>query len=301
MSNASTITTTSDGPTVSRIVAGTWRLASWDMSVAQRVRWIEECVALGISTFDHADIYGQHAVQALFGEALRMQPALRHRLQIVTKCGIRPASPTDPERRVAHYDTSPAHIERAVDRSLADLCVERIDVLLIHRPDALMDFDAVADCFLRLRAAGKVAHFGASNFAPAQFAMLHRRLPLATHQVECSPLHLQPLHDGTLDQAQDLGIAPMIWSALAGGRLLSGEDENAVRTRATLTRIAEERGISVSTLVYAWLLRHPARPIPLTGSRRIEVMADAVAALGVQLDAQTWYEIWQAGNGRPVP
>ena len=187
-----------------------------------------------------------------------------------------------------------------MDRSLADLCVDRIDVLLIHRPDALMNFDAVADSFRRLRAAGKVAHFGASNFTPAQFAMLHRRIPLVTHQVECSPLHLLPLHDGTLDQSQDLGIAPMIWSALAGGRLLAGEDEDAIRARAALSRIASEHGVNAATLVYAWLLRHPARLIPLTGSRRIEVMADAVAALDLQIDTQTWYEIWQAGNGRPV-
>ena len=142
MNNASTITTTANGPTLSRIVAGTWRLASWDMSVAQRIRWIEECLALGITTFDHADIYGKHTVQPLFGEALRMQPALRHRLQIVTKCGIRTASPTDPERRVAHYDTSTAHIERAVPDAVA-----RADHQFSHfGPDANLFVDDFAVC-----------------------------------------------------------------------------------------------------------------------------------------------------------
>jgi predicted oxidoreductase len=192
-------------------------------------------------------------------------------------------------------------VERSVDASLAALRTDRLDVLLIHRPDALMDADALAECFGRLRTAGKVRHFGVSNFTPSQFALLNRRIALVTNQVEASPLQLAPFQDGTLDQAQDLGIAPMIWSPLAGGRLFTGDDAAARRARAVLERIAGERGLSVTTLVYAWLLRHPARLVPLTGSRRLEAMREAVAALDVEIDAQTWYEIWVAGNGAPVP
>jgi predicted oxidoreductase len=210
-------------------------------------------------------------------------------------------SPARPAHRLGHYDTSAAHIEASVHRSLANLRTDRLDVLLIHRPDALMDADEVAACFERLRAAGKVLHFGVSNFTPSQFALLHRRCPLVTNQVECSPLHVAPFYDGTFDQAQDLGIAPMIWSALAGGRLFAGEDADARRVRAVLERLAAERGIAVTTLVYAWLLRHPARLVPLTGSRRLDAVREAVAALDIELDAQAWYEIWVAGNGAPAP
>jgi len=301
MSHAPTIVPAAGGPTFSRIVAGAWRMDSWQFGVAERVRWIEGCLDLGITTFDHADIYGGYGVEALFGEALAAAPQLRERLQIVTKCGIRMVSPARPEHRLGHYDTSAAHVERSVDNSLAALRTDSIDVLLIHRPDALMDADALAECFTRLRAAGKVRHFGVSNFTPSQFALLHRRIPLVTNQIEASPLHIAPFYDGTLDQAQDLGVAPMIWSALAGGRLFTGQDDAARRVRAVLERLAGERGISVTTLVYAWLLRHPARPIPLTGSRRLDAMREAVAALDVQIDAQTWYEIWVAGNGAPCP
>ena len=302
MTHASTLVTTPGGPTLSRIVAGCWRMADWMLSVTERVHWIEACLELGITTFDHADIYGDHAVEALFGEALAAAPGLRERMTIVTKCGIGLVSPARPAHRVGHYDTSAAHVEASVDASLAKLRTDRLDVLLIHRPDALMDADALAACFTRLRDAGKVAHFGVSNFTPAQFALLHRRFPLVTNQVECSPLHIAPLYDGTLDQAQDLGIAPMIWSALAGGRLFAGDDADALRVRPVLARIAAERGLTVTTLVYAWLLRHPARLIPITGSRRIEAMREAVAALNAQpLDNQAWYEIWEAGNGAPVP
>jgi predicted oxidoreductase len=301
MSHSSTLVTAAGGPTLSRIVAGAWRMDSWQFSVQERVRWIEGCLALGITTFDHADIYGGYGVEGLFGEALAAAPHLRERMQIVTKCGIRMVSPVRPEHRLGHYDTSAAHVERSVDNSLAALRTDSLDVLLIHRPDALMDAEALAECFTRLRASGKVRHFGVSNFTPSQFALLHRRLPLVTNQIEASPLHIAPFHDGTLDQAQDLGVAPMIWSALAGGRLFTGQDDAARRVRAVLERLAGERGISVTTLVYAWLLRHPARLIPLTGSRRLDAMREAVAALGVELDAQTWYEIWVAGNGAPCP
>jgi predicted oxidoreductase len=302
MTLAPTLTTAPGGPTLSRIVAGCWRMADWSFTTAEGVRWIEACLELGITTFDHADIYGDHAVEALFGEALAAAPGLRERLQLVTKCGIRMVSPARPAHRIAHYDTSAAHVEASVDASLAKLRTDRLDLLLIHRPDALMDADALARTFERLRAAGKVRHFGVSNFTPAQFALLHRRVPLATNQVECSPLRLAPLHDGTFDQAQDLGIAPMIWSALAGGRLFTGDDADARRVRAVLERLAAARGVSVTTLVYAWLLRHPARLVPITGSRRIEAMREAVAALAAEpLDNQAWYEIWEAGNGAPVP
>ena len=301
MLHAPTIVTAAGGPTLSRIVAGAWRMADWQFSVAERVRWIEGCLDLGITTFDHADIYGNYAVEALFGEALAAAPQLRERMQIATKCGIRMMSSARPEHRLGHYDTSAAHVERSVDNSLAALRTDRLDVLLIHRPDALMDADALAECFGRLRTAGKVRHFGVSNFTPAQFALLNRRIELVTNQIEASPLHIAPFYDGTLDQAQDLGKAPMIWSALAGGRLFTGDDEAARRVRAVLQRIAGERGVSVTTLVYAWLLRHPARLIPLTGSRRLDAMREAVAALDVEVDAQTWYEIWVAGNGAPAP
>ena len=301
MLHAPTIVTAAGGPALSRIVGGAWRLGDWNFSVEERVRWIEGCLDLGITTFDHADIYGNYGCEALFGEALAAAPQLRERLQIVTKCGIRMVSSARPEHRLGHYDTSAAHVERSVDNSLAAQRTDRLDVLLIHRPDALMDADALAACFDRLRAAGKVRHFGVSNFTPSQFALLHKRIPLVTNQIEASPLHIAPFYDGTLDQAQDLGVAPMIWSALAGGRLFTGGDADAQRVRGVLARIAGARGISVTTLVYAWLLRHPARLIPLTGSRRLDAMREAVAALDVEIDAQTWYEIWVAGNGAPAP
>ena len=285
---------------LSPIVAGAWRLADWGWTAQQRLAWVEANLDLGLTSFDHADIYGDYRVEALFGEALALRPALRSRMQLVSKCGIQLRSPARPDHHVKHYDTTAAHVRAAVDASLQAMRCDHLDLLLIHRPDALMDFDALADTFEALRRAGKVRHFGVSNFSPAQLAPLHRRIALASHQIELSPLHLDPLHDGVLDQCQDLGLRPMIWSPLAGGRLFTGRDETAQRVRQTLEAIAAELGISTTTLAIAWVLRHPSAPLPILGSRRISVAQDALAALGLQLDVQTWWRIWSAGAGREV-
>jgi predicted oxidoreductase len=285
---------------LSPIVAGLWRIAEWRLDVPARLRWIEQALELGITTFDHADIYGDYQAEALFGEALRAVPALRARMQLVTKCGIRLRSAQRPYR-VNHYDTGAAYVRAQVEQSLRNLHTDRLDLVLIHRPDYLMDAAALAETFATLTREGKVAHWGVSNHSASQFALLHRHHPLLTNQLELSPLALQALDDGTLDQAQQLGLRPMIWSPLGGGRLFTGDDAQALRLRAEMNAIATRYGISLATLAYAWILRHPSRPYPITGSGRIEGLRDAVAALDVQLDAEDWYAIWTASKGHAVP
>ena len=289
------------GPSLSAIVAGVWRLGEWRLDVAARVRWIEECLALGITSFDHADIYGDYTVESLFGEALAAAPGLRDRLQIVTKCGIKLLSAQRPQHTLKSYDSSPGHVIASVDRSLRALHTDRIELLLLHRPDALMDPGALADTFAMLRDAGKVLHVGVSNHSPSQLALLHHRYPVTTNQIELSPLHLDALGDGTLDQCLDLGIRPMIWSPLAGGRVFTGDDEQAVRVRGVLETLGRQHGVSPATIAYAWLLRHPSRPVPITGSRRIEALREATAAVGLAITAESWYRVWEASTGRRVP
>jgi predicted oxidoreductase len=295
------VVTAPGGPSLSRIVAGAWRLAEWNLPTERRLQWIHEALDLGITTFDHADLYGGYQAERLFGEALARAPGLREHLQIVGKCGIRPPCVQRPEHRVKHYDTSAAHVVASVEQSLRSLHTDRLDLLLVHRPDALMEPDALARCFDCLRRAGKVLHFGVSNHAPSQFSLLHRRFALATNQIELSPLHLDPLEDGTLDQAQDLGIAPMVWSPLAGGRLMSGDDEASVRVRAVLERLAAEHDATATTIAFAWVLRHPSRPLPIAGTRHVARLREAAAACAIALDAQDWYEIRSAAAGRDVP
>jgi predicted oxidoreductase len=286
--------------TLSPIVAGVWRMADWNWTPQERLRWIEQCLDLGVTSFDHADLYGGYTVEALFGEALALAPGLRQQMQLVTKCGIQLRVPARPATRIKHYDTSAAHIVASVERSLQALRTDAIELLLLHRPDPLMDADEVAGAFERLHDEGKVLRFGVSNFTPAQFELLHARYPLVTNQIECHPLHRAPLHDGTLDQAQRLRSRPMIWSPLAGGRLFTSEAEDAMRVRGTLSAIGEAHGVSAATVAFAWLLRLPSRPHPIAGSRRIEAMQEAVAATRVRLDAQEWTEILVAASGTEV-
>jgi predicted oxidoreductase len=285
---------------LSPVVAGMWRLLEWKLDAPALARWIEQAIELGVTSFDHADIYGGYGCEAAFGAALAAAPGLRERLQIVTKCGIRLVHPARPDHAIKSYDTSRAHVVASVEHSLRALRTDRIDLLLIHRPDALMDADELADTFTGLRAQGKVLHFGVSNHSPSQFALLHGRIPLATHQVELSALHLDALTDGTLDQAQDHGLPPMAWSPLARGRLFTGDDEPARRVREVLETLAWEHAVSAPTIAYAWIVRHPSRPVPITGSGRLDALREAVRALDVRLTAQEWYAVWRAGSGRDV-
>lgn len=286
---------------LSPVVAGAWRMDSWGWSPQQRLRWIEQCVELGVTSFDHADIYGGYQVEGLFGEALALAPALRQRLQIVTKCGIKLVSTLRPSHRLHCYDTSAGHIVASVEQSLRALRTDRLDLLLIHRPDPLMDAAEIAGAVQRLQREGKVLHFGVSNFTPSQFELLDAAVPLATNQIELHPLHAAPLWDGTLDQAQRLQRRPMVWSPLAGGRVFAGEDEAARRLQRTLQSVGERLGRSPATVAYAWLMRLPSRPIPVAGSRRIEALREAWEAQGLAMDAETWHEILLAGQGREVP
>ena len=286
--------------TLSPVVAGAWRLAEWGWSPSERLAWIEGLAERGISSFDHADIYGGYSVEALFGEALALRPSLRDRLQLVSKCGIQLVSPARPGNAIKHYDTRDAHVTASVENSLRALRTDRLDLLLIHRPDPLMDADALATTFERLRREGKVLHFGVSNFTPAQFELLHSRIPLVTNQVECSLLHLDPLDDGTFDQAQRLRCRPMIWSPLAGGRLFNEDSPAAHRVRWVMGEIGARLGCSATTLALAWLLRHPSRPWPVFGSRRMEAAEEALAATRLVLDPQDWTRLWSASTGREV-
>ncbi|SAH39866.1 aldo/keto reductase [Enterobacter hormaechei] len=294
------ITLAPQGTEFSRFVMGYWRLMDWNMSPVQLADFIEEHLDLGITTVDHADIYGGYQCEAAFGEALKRAPALRERMEIVTKCGI--ATTAKPEHALGHYITDSAHIVKSAEQSLINLATDRIDLLLIHRPDPLMDADEVAEAFLTLHQSGKVRHFGVSNFTPAQFALLQSRLPftLATNQVEISPVHQPLLLDGTLDQLQQLRIRPMAWSCLGGGRLFNDEAFQPLRNE--LEMVARELNAeSIEQVVYAWILRLPSKPLPIIGSGKIERVRAALVAEELDMTRQQWFRIRKAALGYDVP
>ncbi|KVH39988.1 aldo/keto reductase [Burkholderia cepacia] len=301
-----TISMGADAVPFSRIVFGMWRIGDWALSIRERRALIEAALELGVTSFDHADIYGDYTAEGLFGDVLADAPHLRERMQIITKCGIRLVSARRPAHGIKHYDTRAAHVVASVEQSLRALRTDRLDLLLLHRPDPLLDADEVAATFDALRRDGKVRAFGVSNFTPAQAALLQDRMAahgmsLATNQVECSLLHLAPLDDGTFDQAQRWRCPPMLWSPLAGGRLLTEASPAATRVRERAARIGDALGVPATTVLFAWLLALPCRPLPIVGSSRIAALREAVAATRLALGREHWFELLDAARGVEVP
>lgn len=288
----------------SRIVHGYWRLMDWNISNRDLVNLIEEVYDLGITTVDHADIYGNFCCEEKFGEALKLKKGLREKLQIVTKCGIKFPSENRPENKSHCYDTSKEHIIKSAERSLKNFNTDYLDVLLIHRVDALLNPEEVAEAFTKLNKDGKVRYFGVSNFLPAQFNMLNSYLDnkLITNQVEISPLCLNAFEDGTLDLMLEKRIKPMAWSPLAGGRLFRGNDERSLRVQKVLNKIKEEvNAKDIDEVAYAWLLMHPSKIMPIVGSGKIERIKSAIRATDIKLTRDQWFEIYVASRGVDIP
>lgn len=291
------------GPEVSRVAYGVWRfMDDPEGTEPQRIlAKIHACLDVGITTFDHADIYGGYRCEELFGAALRASPGLRRRMEIVTKCGIKLVHPARSDHRIKHYEYSRAHIFASVETSLRNLGTDVIDVLLLHRPSPLLDPDEVAEAFHGLRAQGKVRHLGVSNFTTAQLSALASRVPIVTNQVEIHPLRLEPFLDGTLDQCVERRIAPMAWSPFAGGRLFHGHGDAESRVRHVLGELAREYGAGVDQLALAWLIKHPARIIPVLGTNHLGRIMASPRAADIDMDIQHWFAVWRAATGRDVP
>ncbi|MGV2621074.1 UNVERIFIED_CONTAM: aldo/keto reductase family oxidoreductase [Halobacillus marinus] len=288
----------------SRLIHGLWRLADWKQTKEETLELMEYNLDLGITTFDHADIYGSYTCEALFGEALALKPSLREKMEIVTKCGIVLPSKNRPEHKSHHYNTSREHILTSVDHSLTNLQTDYIDTLLIHRPDPFMDGEEVAAAFTQLKKEGKVRHFGVSNFKNHQWTMLQSYLdfPLVTNQLELSAIQLENFQDGTLNVCQEKRTAPMAWSPLGGGDIFQSNDEKAVRLRDSLHRVKDEIGADgIDQVLYAWLLAHPASIMPIIGSGKKERVLQAVRALDYQLNRDQWFDILQSSMGHDVP
>lgn len=292
-----------DDLSFSRMIHGLWRLNDWNLKDQELVTLIEESLELGITTFDHADIYGNYQNEAIFGRALALKTSLREKMEIVTKCGIKLLSNQRPEHEVKHYDTSKEHIIKSAENSLKNLQTDYVDVLLIHRPDPAMDPEEVAEAFTLLKEQGKVKHFGVSNFTPSQFDMLSSYLsfPLVTNQVEISVSHLETFQDGTIEHCLQKRVAPMAWSPVAGGKIFNATDDKSLRIKKALLEVGEELGTKeLDKLMYAWLLHHPAKIMPVIGSGKIERIRSAVEALSIKMTRQQWYKIWIASTGTDV-
>lgn len=288
------------GVSLSRLVYGMWRIGDDpDTSPAHVQRKIEACLAQGITTMDQADIYGGYTAEAIMGEALRASPGLREKIEIVTKCDIVAPMGRYADTPVKHYDTSAAHITAAVEQSLKDLGTDRVELLLIHRPDPLMDAEETGAALDALVASGKVRAVGVSNFRPWDFELLQAAMQtkLATNQIEISPAAPGAFTNGDLAFHQRRRDPVMAWSPLGGGSLIRDQG----KIGQVLDRLAARHGVDRGAIAVAFLLRHPARILPVLGTNALERIGKIAEALKVDLARAEWFQIYEAAIGQEVP
>jgi predicted oxidoreductase len=300
----------------SRVAYGCWRLAGPEGSEpsAERLAHGRKAVLAayeaGYTLFDHADIYGNHEAERLFGQVLKDVKDLRQRIVMTSKCGIRRAG--DPKTESPYrYDFSEGHIIWSCEQSLKRLGVERLDIYQLHRPDYLCDPQEVATAFSRLERSGKVRYFGVSNLRPSQLTALQKAcpMPLIVNQVQVNLQHLEPFHDGTLDQCVAEKITPMAWSPLAGGRLgtndpidmRDADHTRRIRIREALDLIARERQTSRPVVALAWLLKHPSGILPIIGSTDPVRITELAKAPELDLSRDEWYRLMEAALGQRLP
>lgn len=288
---------------LSRIIHGMWRLNDWKMNAGELNSFVQKAMDMGITTYDHADIYGNHTCEAFFGDALGDDKTLRNRMQLVTKCGIKLNTNKFPDRKLKYYDYSAAYIVNQAEQSLKNLKTDRIDLLLLHRPSPFMDGNEVASAFDHLFESGKVLHFGVSNFLPIQLESLQSfvKQPLVTNQIELSPASLEHFKNNNLDYLMQHRIKPMAWSPLAGGSLLVPRTKKEQRIHQVLKDIAQLNGIdNMDKVIYQWLLMHPACIMPIVGSGNINRLKIAVDAQDCTLSLEQWFEIYIASQGHDL-
>lgn len=285
---------------LSPIVAGCWKMAEWNLPVKEREKYISHCLELGITSFDHADIYGDYRCEELFGEAFKAFKTQRSQLQIVSKCGIKLLSKNRPEHTIKHYDTSYSHIISSAENSLKNLGTDYLDCLLIHRPDPLMNAEEVARAFSDLIDSGKILSAGVSNFTPLQLETLQNQcdFQLATNQIEVSLTHSQSLQDDTINYCQMQSVSVMAWSPLGGGKLFDPmANQNLYKH---LDSTAESLNASIAQVALAWLLMLPVQMHPIIGSGKLDRITEMSKAKDISLSRTQWFELLKAASGKDV-
>ncbi|ELR69871.1 Oxidoreductase, aldo/keto reductase family [Fulvivirga imtechensis AK7] len=278
------------------IVLGKWHIH--ELSKRELETLINAALEVGITSFDHADIYGGYTCEEAFGNWLATNSDQRDGIRLISKCGIRLVNEQRPDHRVKHYDTSEAHIIASAERSLKNLKTDYLDLLLIHRPDPLMNPEEVASAFSKLKEDGKVLNFGVSNFTTSQFSLLSKYSdePVITNQVELSIFRSEAMFDGSLDYMMERGINPMAWSPVGGRKNIGLALKND-----EVLKMAAKYNLEVGNLLLAWLLKHPAGIVPVIGTMNPERVRSSVTALQVDFDRQDWFHLLKVIRTYDVP
>ena len=283
----------------SPLIIGTMRWGIWgaNHSEKQVINLIETCINEGLSTFDHADIYGDYTTEKLFGDALKMMKINRSEIQLISKCGIEmPCKNRD--FKIKSYNYSKDHILRSVDKSLENLGTDHLDLLLLHRPSPLMNPHEIAETFSLLKGNGKVREFGVSNFSASQFDLIHSIFPLITNQIEVSINKTDAFYDGTLDQMMKNNLKPMAYSVL--GNYFTEKSEENVPLKDVLKELCMKYNADENQILLAFLLKHPSKIILVIGTSRVEKIMEMKKSLSINLEREDWFRLLEAKKGQEV-
>ncbi len=285
---------------LSPVIAGTMNWGAWDKKLGARemAHVINVCLENGISTFDHADIYGGYTTEKDFGVAFAQSGLQRERIQIVTKCGIQHLSPNR-TNRIKHYNYDRDYIIWSVENSLKNLQTDHIDVLLLHRPSPLMVADEIAEAVEQLKKDGKILDFGLSNFTSSQTELIRQKTEVSYNQIQFSATHHEAMLDGSLDYMQVNGIRPMSWNPL--GTVFREDNAQTRRLKKLLASLVEKYHFGSDTLLLAWILQHPAGIIPIAGTVNTARIQLLMKATELRLDREDWFAIWAESMGQDVP
>lgn len=285
----------------SKIIAGAMSWGVWgkNLTTSQMIDLMQVCLENDITSFDHADIYGDYSTEAAFGEAYNASGINREHIQLISKCGIQMKSPGRITNDVKHYEYSKDYIIRSAEQSLKNLHTDYLDLLLLHRPSPLMQADEIAGAIEKLEKEGKIRAFGVSNFTPSQTDLIQTKTRVAYNQIEFSVTHLEPMLDGSLEHMQTHGIVPMAWSPL--GSVFRGSDERSQRVKALVQTLAEKYEVAQDVILLAWILKHPAGILPVCGTADPFRIIGLKQATEIEMEVQDWFLVWETSRDKPVP
>lgn len=283
----------------SELIAGTMRWGIWgaNHSVKEIQKLIQVCVEENITTFDHADIYGGHTTEELFGNAWKEMNLKRENLQFISKCGIVMNSDKKPSA-LKYYNYNKDYILNCVDESLSNLKTDYLDTLLLHRPSPLMNPEVIAEAFTVLKNAGKVKEFGVSNFSVSQFELINQYVPLVTNQIEISVNEISSFENGILDQLMSKGLRPTAWSVM--GSYFSDQSDENIRIKKVIVELCDKYNAEENQILLAFILKHPSKIIPVIGTSKAETIRTLSQTLQIDLDLEDWFRILESIRGKEV-
>lgn len=283
----------------SELIAGTMRWGIWgaNHSVKEIQKLIDVCVEENITTFDHADIYGGHTTEELFGNAWKDMDLKRENLQFISKCGIVMNSDKKPSA-LKYYNYNKDYILNCVDESLSNLKTDYLDTLLLHRPSPLMNPEVIAEAFTVLKDAGKVKEFGVSNFSVSQFELINQYVPLVTNQIEISVNEISSFENGILDQLMSKGLRPTAWSVM--GSYFSDQSDENIRIKKVIVELCDKYNAEENQILLAFILKHPSKIIPVIGTSKAETIRTLSQTLQIDLDLEDWFRILESIRGKEV-